>query len=73
MLIVACSIGLGLGISISPNLLSQAPSLVKNIFGSGIVTGSIVAVVLNAFLNFGDKDNHSDIKSAESHGSGMII
>jgi xanthine permease len=73
MLIVACSIGLGLGISISPNLLSQAPSLIKNIFGSGIVTGSIVAVVLNAFLNFGDKDNHSDIKSAESHGSGMII
>lgn len=73
MLVVACSIGLGLGITVVPNLFDHTPTLFKSIFSSGIVTGSIVAVILNAFLNYGDKDNHTDLKASESHSEGMLI
>jgi len=73
MLIVACSIGVGLGVTIVPNLFAQTPDLFKSIFSSGIVSGSIVAVILNAFLNYGDKDNHSDLHTSDDHSGGMII
>lgn len=61
MMVVAVSLGLGLGITMVPDFLAQTPSIFKSIFGSGIVTTSIVAVVLNAFLNYKDKDTKSDI------------
>ncbi len=62
MMVVAVSMGLGLGISVVPNLLAQTPSTFKSIFSSGIVTASVVAVILNAFLNHGNKESESDIK-----------
>jgi xanthine permease len=73
MLIVATAIGVGLGITAVPTLFDKTPELFKSIFSSGIVSGSIVAVVLNAFLNYGDKDNHSDVKISDDHSGGMII
>ena len=54
MLVVACSIGVGLGITVVPNILDNTPTIFKEIFGSGIVSASIVAVLLNAFLNYGN-------------------
>jgi NCS2 family nucleobase:cation symporter-2/xanthine permease len=73
MLVVACSIGIGLGITAVPTLLDQTPAIFKSIFGSGIVSASIVAVLLNAFLNHGAKDVHSDVKSSENNSGGMIF
>jgi xanthine permease len=56
--VAACAIGIGLGTSIVPGVFDQMPEMVKMIFGSsGIVNGTLVAVVLNLFLNhFGKKD-----------------
>jgi NCS2 family nucleobase:cation symporter-2/xanthine permease len=76
MLVVACSIGLGLGITAVPNLFDHMPVIFKSIFSSGIVTTSVVAIILNAFLNYGDKDAHKPVKhliddSSEPHG--MVI
>lgn len=62
MMVVACSIGIGLGITAVPNLLDQTPTIFKSIFSSGIVSASVVAVLLNAFLNFDNKEIKSDIK-----------
>jgi xanthine permease len=62
MMVVACSIGIGLGITAVPNLLDHTPTIFKSIFSSGIVTASVVAVILNAFLNYDNKDVQSDIK-----------
>ncbi|MBU3160660.1 purine permease [Clostridium frigoris] len=67
MLVVACSIGIGLGITAVPNLFDQTPTIFKSIFSSGIVSSSIVAVVLNAFMNHDDKNAHTDIKISETH------
>ena len=65
MLVVACSIGVGLGITAVPSLFDQTPAIFKSIFSSGIVSASVVAVLLNAFMNHDDKDAHSDIKVSE--------
>lgn len=54
MLIVACSITLGLGVTITPNFFGQFPQSVRILFESGIVTGALTAVVLNLLFNWKD-------------------
>lgn len=73
MLVVACSIGIGLGITAVPNLLDHTPEIFKSIFSSGIVSASVTAVILNAFLNHGDKDVQTDVNSSTEHSGGMIF
>ena len=51
LLIVACSIAVGLGSSAVPQMFDRLPDVAKMFTQSGIVTGSITAVVLNLFLN----------------------
>lgn len=51
LLIIATSIGLGLGVTFRPDFISQLPEGLKMIFSSGISTGTIVALVLNIVLN----------------------
>lgn len=72
MLVVACSIGLGLGITAVPTLLNHTPQIFQSIFSSGIVSASVLAVILNAWLNHGEKVDTS-IKPAENHSEGMVI
>lgn len=49
-LIIAVSIGCGLAVTTRPELLDKLPSFVKEIFGSGITVGSLVALTLNLVL-----------------------
>jgi xanthine/uracil permease len=49
-IIIAVSIGCGLAVSVRPELLGQLPAFVKEIFGSGITVGALVAIVLNLVL-----------------------
>ncbi|MEM1252976.1 MAG: nucleobase:cation symporter-2 family protein [Cyanobacteria bacterium P01_H01_bin.21] len=49
-IILATSLGLGLGVAFAPDLLTGLPPLAKNIFGSGISTGGLCAVMLNIVL-----------------------
>ena len=49
-LIIAVSIGCGLAVTIRPDLLGKLPAFVKEVFGSGITVGALVAVVLNLCL-----------------------
>ena len=50
LLIIATSIGLGLGVTFRPDFISQLPEGLKMIFSSGISTGTIVALILNVIL-----------------------
>lgn len=50
LLIMAVSFGVGLGVTMVPGVLEQAPKLVKNVFGSAITTGGLTAIVLNLIL-----------------------
>ena len=50
LLIIATSIGLGLGVTFRPEILSSLPLGISMIFSSGISTGTITALVLNLVL-----------------------
>ncbi|KEO81652.1 nucleobase:cation symporter-2 family protein [Tumebacillus flagellatus] len=51
LLIVACSIAVGLGSAVIPQMFDQLPNALKMLLQNGIVTGSLTAVVLNIFLH----------------------
>ena len=50
LLIIAVSLGLGLGIAQVPDFLKHMPELIRNIFSSGVATGGIAALILNIVL-----------------------
>jgi len=50
-MIVACAIGLGLGVSVVPDLFQALPSGVRLLTSNGIVAGSVTAIVLNIVFN----------------------
>jgi len=47
LLIMACSIGMGLGVTVVPDLFGQLPKALQILTGNGIVAGSVTAIVLN--------------------------
>lgn len=49
-IILATSLGLGLGVSVVPDIVEQLPTLAKSIFSSGISTGGLTALALNMLL-----------------------
>lgn len=50
LLIIAISIGLGLGVTFRPDVIQNLPEAIRMIFSSGISTGTIAALILNAVL-----------------------
>nr|WP_025729403.1 nucleobase:cation symporter-2 family protein [Atopobacter phocae] len=51
IMIVACSVGIGLGVTVVPEAFAQLPASISWLTSSGIVLGTVTAVVLNAFFN----------------------
>ncbi|WP_392552441.1 uracil-xanthine permease family protein [Orbus wheelerorum] len=54
MMIIALSLGIGLGVSQQPQIFNFMPDWVKSLFSSGIAAGGLTAIVLN-FLFPDDK------------------
>ena len=50
MLIIATSVGMGIGVSMVPEVLSQLPELVRNVLISPVAIGAITAILLSLFL-----------------------
>ncbi|TCP23484.1 xanthine permease [Scopulibacillus darangshiensis] len=63
LLIIACSIGLGLGVTVQPDLFAKLPIGVQIITNNGIVAGSMTAIILNLIFNTGRKVKTSKAKS----------
>lgn len=51
LFIIACSVGMGLGVTAVPNLFAELPASVRILTDSGIVAGSITAIVLNILFH----------------------
>lgn len=67
LLIVACSIGIGLGTSVVPGLFTKTPEIIQMTLGhGGIVSGSITAVLLNLALNFDEIKNYNKNSNKET-------
>ena len=50
LVILAVSVGLGLGLELRPDALRFMPGAVQTLFGSGLVTGGLTALLLNAIF-----------------------
>ncbi|MGL6314847.1 nucleobase:cation symporter-2 family protein [Vibrio sp. WXL103] len=50
VMIIAMSLGMGLGVVFRPEVLSVFPSYVQHIFGSAVTTGGLTAIALNLLL-----------------------
>ncbi|MRG29129.1 nucleobase:cation symporter-2 family protein [Laceyella tengchongensis] len=51
LLIVACSVGMGLGTSVVPAIFKELPDMIRVVVENGIVLGSLTAIVLNIIFN----------------------
>ncbi|MFJ7973376.1 nucleobase:cation symporter-2 family protein [Psychrobacillus sp. NPDC096389] len=50
-MIIACSIGMGLGVTVVPDLFVSLPASFQILTSNGIVAGSVTAIVLNIIFN----------------------
>jgi len=50
MLVIALSLGLGLGVMLVPEVISGLPQTAQNILGSAITMGGLTAIFLNLFI-----------------------
>jgi xanthine permease len=66
LLIMACSIAMGLGVTVVPTLFDQLPSWTKLIFGNGIVSGATTAIFLNVLFNHLSVGKAKDAASCEN-------
>jgi xanthine permease len=65
LLIIACSVGMGMGVTAVPDMFSHLPEGVKILTSSGIVTGSLTAIFLNIVFNVSKSSNQ--IKQVNKH------
>jgi xanthine permease XanP len=62
LIIVSVSLALGLGVTFIPEIFDDKPMLIKSMFSSGISTGGLAAIILNALL---PKEHHDSLDDAE--------
>ncbi|AZU62112.1 nucleobase:cation symporter-2 family protein [Neobacillus mesonae] len=70
-LIVACSIGIGLGAAVVPVMFEQLPDNLRLLVENGIVIGSVTAVILNIvfnhkLLNVSEEERYEQMKGDHS-------
>ncbi len=60
LLIIACSVGVGLGVTVQPGLFAKFPSVVQILTNNGIVSGSLTALILNLVFNVGRRSEEEE-------------
>jgi xanthine permease len=69
LLIIACSVGMGLGVTAVPDLFAQLPESVKILTNNGIVAGSLTAIFLNIVFNVARPSKQSQTTNQSSQGA----
>jgi len=64
-MIIACSIGMGLGVTVVPELFAQLPPTFQILTSNGIVAGSVTAICLNIVFNMIPSKNESGALAPE--------
>jgi len=66
LLIIACSIAVGLGSATVPHLFDAMPEFAKMLLQNGIVTGSLTAILLNLLLSNKSAAAEADVDELKS-------
>ncbi|WP_428908884.1 nucleobase:cation symporter-2 family protein [Niallia sp. Krafla_26] len=71
LLIIACSIGMGIGVTTVPEMFAQLPSSISILTQNGIIAGSLTAIILNFILTVKDskKSSTSSVVTQNSSSS----
>ena len=69
LLIIACSIGMGLGVTTVPELFGQLPASISILTQNGIIASSLTAIILNVLFNAKTNKKSSSEVLKESHVS----
>ncbi|AOZ92440.1 nucleobase:cation symporter-2 family protein [Paenibacillus crassostreae] len=51
LFIIACSVGIGLGVTVVPEVFAQLPDSLRILVDNGIVAGSVTAILMNLIFN----------------------
>ncbi|MNP56575.1 Uric acid permease PucJ [compost metagenome] len=51
LLIIACSVGMGLGVTVTPQIFDHLPAALRILVDNGIVAGSFTAIAMNLLFN----------------------
>jgi xanthine permease len=69
LLIIACSVGMGLGVTAVPDLFAQLPESVRILTNNGIVAGSLTAIFLNIVFNVAKPVKQTQASNTSSQGA----
>ncbi|MGE8204275.1 nucleobase:cation symporter-2 family protein [Heyndrickxia sp. NPDC080065] len=69
LFIIACSVGMGMGVTVVPKLFTQLPENFQILTSNGIVAGSFTAIVLNILFNVIPSKHKKNIKIIEEKAS----
>ncbi|WP_071459919.1 nucleobase:cation symporter-2 family protein [Bacillus massilinigeriensis] len=69
LLIIACSVGMGLGVTAVPELFAKLPENVQILTSNGIVAGSLTAIILNVVFNVKPLKSPAVSAAKEQHAS----
>ncbi|WP_434748197.1 nucleobase:cation symporter-2 family protein [Paenibacillus amylolyticus] len=62
LFIIACSVGMGLGVTVVPQLFAGAPAWAQIMLGNGIIAGSFTAIFMNLLFNgLGSKETAAQL------------
>ncbi|ALV21643.1 MAG: nucleobase:cation symporter-2 family protein [Carnobacterium sp.] len=64
LMIVAVSLGLGLGVTVIPELFSALPAAVQTFTGNGVVVASLTAIILNIVVHRGHEETVAELQKA---------
>ncbi|MDQ0089278.1 xanthine permease [Paenibacillus anaericanus] len=71
LLIIACSVGMGLGVTVVPEVFAQLPDKLRILVDNGIVAGSFTAIILNLLFN-GLRGNQRNTVAVEPGEEGEV-
>ena len=60
ILVIALSFSFGLSVELVPEILSQFPETLRNIFASGITTGGLTAIIANTLIHIEEYQDNKD-------------
>ena len=56
---IAISLALGIGVEMVPDILCRMPQTIREIFSSGITTGSCAAIITNLLIRLKKDDSQA--------------
>lgn len=69
LFVIACSVGMGLGVTVVPEIFAQLPQSARILVDNGIIAGSVTAIVLNLLFNGLKGPNTNQAAEVESHAA----